>query len=274
MAQMRPRREISQSSWSRRQSAKKEDRDKAYWLSHGGDWERKEWSMAKEATHNHEPSSDTSAHPSLRRLTNEQVQKVRRMTKAGQAPRAIWAVLKQEYSDLNITMSDLYSLRGYFRTQGLGARTSIQAFLQTMQEGEIFHRYKLDEEGHVTHLLFAHPSSIELFRNHSDILLLDCTYNSNRFKMSLLNMAGATGMDTTLQIALAFLRAETSADYQWAMEVLKEMLVGVRTPPVIVTDRELALVNAINSVFPETHLLLCRWHVNKNFLKTCKWYLP
>lgn len=55
-------------------------------------------------------------------------------------------------------MSDLYNLRGYFRTQGLGAWTSIQVFLQTMQEGEIFHRYKVDEEGHVTHLFFAHPS--------------------------------------------------------------------------------------------------------------------
>lgn len=139
-----------------------------------------------------------------------------------------------------------------------------------MQEGEIFHRYKVDEEGHVTHLFLAHPSSIELFRNHSDIQLLDCTYNSDCFKMPLLNMVGATGLNTKLQIALAFLRAETSEDYQWAMEVLKEMLLGVRTPPVMVTDRELVLVNAINSVFPETHPLLCRWHVNKNVLKTCK----
>lgn len=32
------------------------------------------WEMyTKEAPHNHEPSSDTSAHPSLRRLTNEQI---------------------------------------------------------------------------------------------------------------------------------------------------------------------------------------------------------
>lgn len=78
-------------------------------------------------------------------------------------------------------------------------------------------------------------------------------------------------MNTTLQVALEFLRAETSADYQWAIEVLKKMLVGARTPPVMVADsRELALVNAISSVFPETHLLLRRWHVNKNILKTCK----
>ena len=84
------------------------------------------WEMyTKEATHNHEPSSNTSAHPSLQRLTNEQIQTVQRMTKAGQAPQAIWAVLKQEYPEFNIKMSDLYNLRGNFRTQGLGARTSI-----------------------------------------------------------------------------------------------------------------------------------------------------
>ena len=54
------------------------------------------------------------------------------------------------------------------------------------------------------------------------------------------------------------------------MEVLKEILVGVTTTPVMVIERELTLVNAINSVFLETHLLLFRWHVNKNVLKTCK----
>lgn len=38
-------------------------------------------------------------------------------------------------------------------------------------------------------------------------------------------------------------------------------------PPVVVTDRELALVNAINNVPPETYLLLCRLQVQKNGFK-------
>ena len=39
---------------------------------------------------------------------------------------------------------------------------------------------------------------------------------------------------------------------------------------VIVTDRELALMNAIDVVFPSSKHLLCRWHINKNVLAKCK----
>ena len=41
-------------------------------------------------------------------------------------------------------------------------------------------------------------------------------------------------------------------------------------PSVIVTDRELALMNAIERIFPDATHLLCRWHINKNVLAKCK----
>jgi histone-lysine N-methyltransferase SETD2 len=41
-------------------------------------------------------------------------------------------------------------------------------------------------------------------------------------------------------------------------------------PTVIVTDRELALINAIGVVFPTARHLLCRWHISKNVVTNCK----
>ena len=41
-------------------------------------------------------------------------------------------------------------------------------------------------------------------------------------------------------------------------------------PEVIVTDRELALMKAIEQVFPKTRRVLCKWHISKNVLKKCK----
>ncbi|GKD70891.1 PKS-NRPS hybrid synthetase, partial [Tanacetum coccineum] len=41
-------------------------------------------------------------------------------------------------------------------------------------------------------------------------------------------------------------------------------------PSVIITDRELALMNAIEEVFPSTTSLLCIWHINKNVFANCK----
>ena len=41
-------------------------------------------------------------------------------------------------------------------------------------------------------------------------------------------------------------------------------------PTVIVSDRDLALMNAIKFVFPEACNLLCRFHINKNVKAKCK----
>lgn len=68
--------------------------------------------------------------------------------------------------------------------------------------------------------------------------------------MSLLNIAGATGMNTTLQLALVFLCAETEEDYTWALTSLQDMLSSDgNSPSVIVTDRERALVSACQTIF-------------------------
>jgi len=41
-------------------------------------------------------------------------------------------------------------------------------------------------------------------------------------------------------------------------------------PKVIVCDRDLALMNAINIMFPKATNLLCRFHINKNVKAKCK----
>ena len=48
------------------------------------------------------------------------------------------------------------------------------------------------------------------------------------------------------------------------------ILGDIPKPQVIVTDRELALMNAVQTVFSESHNLLCIWHINKNVLVNCR----
>ncbi|XP_058732804.1 uncharacterized protein LOC131604376 [Vicia villosa] len=44
-------------------------------------------------------------------------------------------------------------------------------------------------------------------------------------------------------------------------------------PQVILTDRDLALMKAIETVFPKTTNLLCQFHINKNVKSKCKEYV-
>lgn len=48
------------------------------------------------------------------------------------------------------------------------------------------------------------------------------------------------------------------------------MQVNLPMPAVIVTDRDLALIDGLNDVFPTINNLLCTWHLNKNVLTKFK----
>ena len=41
-------------------------------------------------------------------------------------------------------------------------------------------------------------------------------------------------------------------------------------PTMIVTDRKLDMMNAIEKIFPSATNLLCRWHISRNVLANCK----
>lgn len=87
-------------------------------------------------------------------------------------------VLQQTNPDLVLRLLDIYNITAHQRVESLAGRTPIQTLLQDLTTGALFYRHRTDE-GHVTHLFIAHPRSIELFREHHDILL-DCTYRTNR----------------------------------------------------------------------------------------------
>ena len=48
---------------------------------------------------------------------------------------------------------------------------------------------------------------------HPDIILIDYTYKTNRFRMPLLNFCAVTGNRKTIQVALYFLSGEKEVDY-------------------------------------------------------------
>ena len=58
--------------------------------------------------------------------------------------------------------------------------------------------------------------------------------------------------------------------HSWALAMIAGVLGQNNRPTVFVTDRELALMNAISDTFPDAKIMLCIWHVKKNILKNCK----
>ena len=92
---------------------------------------------------------------------------------------------------------------------------------------------------------------------------------NSRYNMPLCEMVGFTCTGKSFLIACAFMNKEIQGHYNWVLSQLREVytLVG-REPEAILTDRDIAEVNAVDCIFPKAKHMLCWVHIYRN----CKAY--
>ena len=66
----------------------------------------------------------------------------------------------------------------------------MHALINQLDQEGFWNRMQVDSEGRVTAVLFAHPESLTYLQAYPDLLLLDCTYKTNRYGMPLLDIIG------------------------------------------------------------------------------------
>jgi hypothetical protein len=99
---------------------------------------------------------------------------------------------------------------------------------------------------------------------------MDCTYKTNKYNMNLLDVVGITSFNTTFFVCFVFLPEETEPWYTWALTRIKELYIDIEVPKVIGIDRDLALENVLECLFPTSAIILCTWHININIAKNLK----
>ena len=234
------------------------------------------WTLiVQNAAHNHDASIHPSAHSVHQTLSPAVRQDIAQQSAAGSVPRQIESALRLANPELIITREDIRNARKAIRHKNLGQDTPVQALFQQLQPPNWTHHAIVDSQSRVRSLFFYHARSFELFCQHPEVILLDCTYKTNRFQLPLLSMVGLNAMGKSFFIAFAFLQDETEERYAWAMEQLRSLFQNLGNryktgPEVFVSDRDLALLAAIRSQFPQIPHLLCLWHINKCVVAKCK----
>jgi len=219
--------------------------------------------------HNHEPSQHPSAHPVHRQLSQGTSQ-LATLSNAGLAPKEIQTLVRQSGS--LATRQDIYNRIADVRRDACEGQSPIQALANQLDKEGFWSRIQFAQDGRVTAVLFAHPNSLAYLQAYPELLLLDCTYKTNKYGMPLLDMIGVDAAQRSFCIAFAFLSGEAEEDYLWALERLKALYEQCNTslPSVILTDRCLAVMNAASALFPSAATLLCVWHANKAVLTRCQ----
>jgi hypothetical protein len=225
--------------------------------------------VSSKSMHSHQSTipSALSSHR-ISSLEAEEIREILELAKSGLGPAMILSKLRLHDHERTVllTPKDISNIIQGDRAKKLGERTPTQWLLDELQHQGFAVSYTQHSSGHLQRLFYAHPASVALWKKHPDLLLLDSTYKTNRFRMPLLNIGGVTGNNKTIQIAVAFLNAEKEEDYTWAMGCLRKVMINhaIEEPSVVITDRELALMNALDASFLSSKHILCQWHINKN----------
>src|SRR5579871_3941802 len=224
-----------------------------------------QWKLeVRDKHHNHPRSLNPSAHNVYRRRTQAQKDTTESMTHAGVRPIQIMAAL-QEDPDTLISAADIHGERKVIRENHLNGRSPIETLLDDLSTPEWVFAVKKDADNHVHNLFFAHHKQIELLLANPDILLMDCTYRTNKYKLPLLHILGCTNLQTFFSAGFCFLHNETQEDYYWAISnfLLKT---GTSEPRVFISNQEDALKLAAHALLPKVPQLFYVWYINKNVL--------
>jgi len=104
----------------------------------------------------------------------------------------------------------------------------------------------------VSDVFWTHLDSVKLLNAFHIVLLMDITYKTNKYMLSMLEIIGVTSTRLTFSVACVLLSNKRENNFVWALEKLKGLLLTNDVHLlVIICDRDLTLINTINIIFPQ-----------------------
>ncbi|KAI3508717.1 hypothetical protein L1887_23730 [Cichorium endivia] len=220
--------------------------------------------------HNHPPAEYLEGHPFARRLSDDEARLVEDLTRKNVAPRDILAILKERNENNVSTIKTIYNAQHKIRMAEQAGRTPMQVLMSLLHANNYVYEFTTGDSNELENLFFVHPKSWDIWRAFPHVLIIDATYKTNKYNKPFVQIVGVTSTQKTFSIGFVFMHREKEANYAWALNCLKSILDDFMQPRVIITDRELALINACGQVFPNATRLLCRWHIEQHILKNCR----
>jgi len=86
--------------------------------------------------------------------------------------------------------------------------------------------------------------------------------------MPLLDIVGVTATGKTFFVGFGFVQNEQEPSLTFILNNLRDIYrkLNLADPRTFLVDKDHALINSVKTIFPDTDIMLCLWHVNKNIL--------
>ena len=132
--------------------------------------------------HNHPFLMYRDGHVRANRLTVDIRQHIREFSATGMQPAFIMTSIKQNFPDFFASMNQIYNVRQSIRREEMEGRTPLQHCLYMAIGYNYVVWTDLENEGQLSRLLIANPTSIQMIRTWPYLLLIDTTYKTNKQK--------------------------------------------------------------------------------------------
>jgi hypothetical protein len=120
-------------------------------------------------------------------------------------------------------------------------------------------------------LLFMSPPMTFNFRRNSEVIVMDTTHGTNRYRYPLLLLIGVSQYGHSVIMAVALLRNQQQDDFIWAFNEIRafvgaEVWDAVQT---VTSDGDGAMKVAISTCLPRAFHMRCVWHILRNITDKC-----
>lgn len=90
------------------------------------------------------------------------------------------------------------------RKENMNNRSMVSALFEELAKVGFIYDILHNDIGHITYLFIIHPLSIKLAKVFSAIFVMDCTYKTNKYNMSLLDIIGVSCFNTFFYSGFVF----------------------------------------------------------------------
>jgi hypothetical protein len=178
--------------------------------------------------------------------------------------------------DLNFLFKfrDIYNVKAKLRRDDLNSLTSVQILMRELNrdDDDWIYFFQTDDQSQITHLFFVKRTSQEVLKRNYEVLVMNCIYKINKYKMSLLIICDQTKLHINFYVVFCFMIKKKMSNYRWTLNQLKILYARLKNLNFIifVIDMKKKLMIARYLIFSNFNHLFFIWHINNNVLINCK----
>ncbi|MBW0563166.1 hypothetical protein O181_102881 [Austropuccinia psidii MF-1] len=164
----------------------------------------------KNPEHSHDATENIMAHPAFRKFNEQETSQISQMSESLLMPKQNKAQLcSQRDSDRPVILQEIYNQVKKIKKEKLKGRSPIDALIDTIKEENFVWSSERDSEGHITSLFFTNPLSIKLLHFFPHLILMDCTYKTNKYKAPPFHIFEFNSINKTFSGAFCLMKNET-----------------------------------------------------------------